>query len=328
MTPPPSISPYVRMVLATLLFACMGVCVKLASAHFGTAAVVSARGLVGAVMMAAIAWGSQTQLRTNVPLLHVKRGLAGVTALSLWFYCISHLPLATAVTLNYMSSVWMAVYVLLGAMLASLRQGVNPGSSGASKPGGTSRLDPKLLGAIIVGFMGVALVLRPTIGRDQIFAGLLGVASGMLSALAYMQVTALGRAGEPEVRVVFYFSLMGTVLGALTWLIPGQPNPTPADLIPAWAWASLIGVGAFATMAQLLMTQAYAQGSMLVNASLQYLGIVHASLFGILLFNEHLSLDGVLGMALIVGSGIVSTRLKSATPRATSATGPTQDAQP
>lgn len=289
----PRISPYAQMVLATLLFACMGVCVKLASAHFGTAAVVSARGLVGAIMMAAIAWGSGASLQTKVPMLHLKRGFAGVFALSLWFYCIGTLPLATAVTLNYMSSVWMAAYLLIRSGLL-----------------GGAKVDPRLIIAILVGFVGVGLVLHPTLARDQITAGLIGIFSGMLAAMAYVQVTALGRAGEPEVRVVFYFSLTGTVLGALTWLIPGQANHTALPEIPLGAWAALIGVGVFATIAQLLMTRAYAQGRMLVNASLQYLGIVHASVFGMLVFGEKLSLDGVIGMALIIGAGIVSTRLK------------------
>jgi drug/metabolite transporter (DMT)-like permease len=271
------ISPYIQMILATLLFACMGVCVKLASVRFGTAAVVSARGLVGAVMMAIIAWGTGSSLQTKVPWMHLKRGFAGVFALSLWFYCIGRLPLATAVTLNYMSSVWLAVYLLIRSGLL-----------------GGARVDRRLVLAIVVGFIGVGLVLHPTLAREQIVAGILGVISGMLAAMAYVQVTALGRAGEPEVRVVFYF----------------QGNPTPLAQMPWTAWAALIGVGAFATIAQLLMTRAYAQGRMLVNASLQYLGIVHASVFGMLLFGERLSADGLIGMLLIIGAGIVSTRLK------------------
>jgi drug/metabolite transporter (DMT)-like permease len=292
------------MVLATVLFACMGVCVKLASAHFGTAAVVGMRGLVGAVLMAAIAWGTGTSLRTSVPRLHVQRGVSGVFALSLWFYCIGHLPLATAVTLNYMSSVWMAVF-LIGQVAWARHQG---------REG--RRVDPRLVAAIAVGFAGVALVLHPTLARDQLGAGLVGLVSGMLAAVAYVQVTALGRAGEPEVRVVFHFSLMGTVLGAGLGVIEAWTQGTPhADAlahIPAMAWAELIGVGAFATLAQLLMTRAYARGSMLVNASLQYLGIVHASLLGMWLFQEHLGLDSVLGMLLIVGAGMAATRFKPA----------------
>jgi drug/metabolite transporter (DMT)-like permease len=284
------------MVMASLLFACMGVCVKLASAHFGTAAVVSARGLVGALIMAGIAWQTATPLRTQLPRLHAQRGFAGVLALSLWFYCIGHLPLATAVTLNYMSSVWIAVFLLLRAGLMR-----------------TTRVDLRLVGAIAVGFLGVALVLKPALAQDQLFAGLLGVASGMLAATAYVQVTALGRAGEPEVRVVFWFSVMGALLGALIWLIPGQGNPTSLHDIPWRAWIELIGVGVFATIAQLLMTRAYARGTMLVNASLQYLGIVHAFIFGIALFDDPLLPSAVAGALLIVLSGLYATWRNSAT---------------
>jgi S-adenosylmethionine uptake transporter len=240
-------------------------------------------------------------LRTRVPLLHVRRGLAGVFALSMWFYSMAQLPLATSVTLNYMSSVWMAVFLLLQAALL-----------------GGPRIDRRLIVAIAVGFGGVALVLHPTLNEDQIWAGLIGLASGMLSAMAYLQVTALGKAGEPEIRVVFYFSLMGSLMGAATWLLlPGQINPTPLAEIPTASWLALFGVGVFATVAQLLMTRAYARGSTLVNANLQYLGIVHAGLLGTVLFGETLGLDALLGMALIVGSGMVAARLKPAAPAAT-----------
>ena len=86
-------------------------------------------------------------------------------------------------------------------------------------------------------------------------------------------------------------------------LAPSGPGDTPA-----LAWLGLIGVGAFATLAQLLMTRAYATGRALVNANLQYLGIVHAALFGMLLFGEAVGLDGVLGMVLIVVAGMAATR--------------------
>lgn len=282
------------MVTATVLFALMGVCVKLASAWFGTPVIVVMRGLVGALVMAAIALAQGSELRTTVPLMHLKRGLAGTFALGLWFYTMAHLPLSTAVTLNYMSSVWMAVFLVAASVLFGHR-----------------RADMRLVAAALVGFAGVALVLQPTIERDQWAAGLIGVASGMLSALAYLQVGALGRAGEPSVRVVFYFSLTGTVVGLLACAIWGieRPGSAPGPL-PARAWLELLGVGGFATLAQLAMTRAYARGRALVNANLQYLGIVHAFVFGILLFDEQLNLVAVLGVALIVAAGVVSTRLQ------------------
>ena len=294
-------SPFTQMVMATLLFAAMGTCVKLASVHAGTAWVVGMRGGVGAVVMGVIAWASSASLATRVPGLHLKRGLSGVIALSMWFYCMGRLPLATAVTLNYMSSVWMAVFMVLRARFGA--------GAGQHKP-----VDKRVLAAVAMGFAGVVMVLHPTIGRDQWLAGVIGVVSGMLSAMAYVQVTELGKAGEPEVRVVFYFSLTGTVMGLLMGVaatgVPSLSSHVPVATWPALTWVWLLGIGLFATLAQLLMTRAYARGPMLVMANLQYLGIVHASLIGVGLFGEVLHWDALLGMALITASGIWSTRLR------------------
>ncbi|RZI80627.1 MAG: DMT family transporter [Rubrivivax sp.] len=284
------------MVIATLLFAAMGVCVKKASVEVSTGEVVFFRGLVGAVMMALLAWGQRLSLATSVPQLHLWRGFAGVTALSLWFYAIGHLPLSTAVTLNYMSSVWMAVFLGLRVLWRQWR----------GRPG--KPIPPSLLLAIAVGFVGVALVLRPTLQRDQWFEGLLGVASGMLSAWAYLQVASLGRAGEPEHRVVFYFSLFGTVAGLLISAAMAGTGHAVWRQPSAMGWVWLVGIGGFATLAQLAMTRAYARGQALVMASLQYLGIAHAFVLGVWLFDDPVSLLSLVGMALIVLAGVAATR--------------------
>ena len=189
------------MLAASFLFATMGVCVKLASAYYAAGEIVFYRALMGALMMGFLARSRGISLRTAVPGMHFWRSLSGVTALSLWFYSIGGLPLPTAMTLNYMSSVWMALFLIGGAVLL-----------------GAARIDARLVAAVLLGFAGVALVLRPTVAQNQTWAGLAGLLSGLLSALAYLQITALGRAGEPEPRIVFYFSCGGMVAGALTML--------------------------------------------------------------------------------------------------------------
>jgi drug/metabolite transporter (DMT)-like permease len=287
------------MVLATVLFAAMGLCVKKASAEVTTAEVVFFRGLVGALIMGALAWARRLPLRTDVPRQHLWRGIAGVSALSLWFYAIGHLPLATAVTLNYMSSVWMAVFLML-------RQGWRRWQRTDHHP-----IAPTLLGAVLLGFVGVALVLRPTLQRDQWLEGAVGLLSGMLSAWAYLQVAALGRSGEPEHRVVFYFSVFGTLVGVVL-MATARIGATQAWLSPSpigWAW--LLGIGVFATLAQLAMTRAYAQGQPLAMASLQYLGIVHAFILGIWFFQEPVYTLSIVGTVLIVAAGVAANRLGS-----------------
>ena len=277
--------------LASFLFATMGVCVKLASAQYPTGEIVFYRGMIGALFIAAMTRVRGGSLATRVPAMHFWRSLSGVSALCLWFYALGHLPLATAVTLNYMSSVWMALFLIGGAVVVGAQGG--------------PRIDGRLVATVLIGFAGVALVLRPTLEQNQLWAGLVGLLSGMLSAMAYLQVTALGRAGEPEYRVVFYFSLGGITAGLASTLWTGFHAHT-------WKGAGLLlATGLLATTAQILMTRAYAIGRTLSNASLQYLGIVFSFLYGVVLFDDPVTWMALAGMLLIVGAGLAATLLRS-----------------
>ena len=287
------------MVTASFLFATMGVCVKLASSDYAAGEIVFYRGLTGALMMLALTRWHGGTLRTRVASMHFWRSLAGVTALSLWFYSIGKLPLATAMTLNYMSSVWMALFLVGGAVAL-----------------GSARIDGRLIGTVLLGFAGVAMILRPTIDEQQLWYGLIGLISGIVSATAYLQVTALGRAGEPEYRIVFYFSLGGIGAGAITLLLNGAH---------AHSWrgaALLLAVGVLATLAQLMMTRAYSTGRTLVNASLQYLGIAFSFAYGVLLFDDRVTAMALGGMALIVTAGLCATLLRSRSAPADTANAP------
>src|SRR3990167_6164671 len=105
------------MVLGSFLFATMGVGIKVASSSFGTAELVFYRGVVSVAFMLVMLRSRGTTLRTPVPMMHAWRALVGVVSLTAWFYAIAHLPLATAMTLNYMSGVWVAAFLVGGALL-------------------------------------------------------------------------------------------------------------------------------------------------------------------------------------------------------------------
>lgn len=282
------ISPAWLMVLASFLFASMGVCVKLASAGYSPGEIIFYRGLIGASLISMLARSRRVSLATRVPATHFWRSLTGVVAMFLWFYALGNLPLATAMTLNYMSSVWMALFLLGGAAML-----------------GAARVDGRLIGTVLLGFAGVALILRPTIEHDQLWHGLIGLLSGMISATAYLQVTALARAGEPEVRIVFYFSLGSALFGLLTTIYTGMHQHSLRGA------ALLLAVGGLATVAQLLMTRAYSTGRTLVIASLQYLGIAFSFGYGVLLFADRVTWMALAGMILIVGAGLAATLLRS-----------------
>lgn len=280
------------MLLASLLFASMGVCIKFASEHFNSFEIVCYRGMVGVLFLVLMTRVRGISLRTRLPAMHLWRSVVGTVSLTGWFYAIGVLPLATAMTLNYMSSVWIATFLLGGALLVQ----------GRNAP---IRQQAPLFLTVLAGFGGVALMLRPTLNPDQIVGAFVGLLSGIFAALAYLQVAALSRAGEPESRTVFYFSIGAVLAGALGMLFVGA-SP--------WHWPSalwLLPIGLLAVLGQLCMTRAYASGSTLLAANLQYSGIVFAGLFGIFIFGDLLPLMGWLGMGLIIASGITATVLRT-----------------
>lgn len=279
------------MILASLFFASMSVCIKFASAHFNTVELVCYRGLVGIVFMAALCRAQGVSLGTRVPMMHVWRSIVGVLSLSAWFYAIAHLPLATAMTLNYMSGVWVAAFLVGGTLVVGRLSDIG-------------RQGPIVL-TVLAGFAGVVMMLRPTLEQNQLYAGLIGLLSGLGAAFAYMQVAALGRVGEPEARTVLYFSVGAVVAGAGGMLFAGAS---------AWTWPEalwLLPIGVLAALGQLCMTRAYSHGATLVVANLQYSGIVFAALFGLFLFGDQIPLIGWAGMALIIASGIAATALRA-----------------
>lgn len=281
------------MLFATFMFSIMSVCVKLVSDSYSTAEVVMYRSLTGAVVIGFLALARGYSFRTRYPLQHLWRGAVGTTAFGLWFFATSILPIATAMTLNYMSPIWIAA-ILFGIGLVR----------------GKLRFEWRFALAILASFIGVALLLRPTIHADQLTVGLIGLISGMLAALAYLQVRHLGQLGEPEYRVVFYFCVTGTIGAAVACVInaylPGSDGVIwHAHDLQGFSLLMIIGVTA--AVGQMAMTRAYHVGKTLVVANLQYSGIVFSTMWGILIWNDALGWSGWTGIAIIIASGVAAT---------------------
>lgn len=281
------------MLFASFVFAIMGVCVKLASSLYSTSEIVMYRGVVGVSFMFLLIKLQGGSLRTTLPWHHLWRGTIGVIALWLWFYAIDALPLAMAMTLNYMSPIWIAA-ILFGIGWWQGKSGVEWG----------------LVAAIGMSFIGVTMLLQPSMHANQWAGGVIALVSGMLAALAYLQVRHLGQLGEPEYRVVFYFSVTGLVAGLLGSLV--TPLLAPATTV-VWHPHTLKGallllaIGLSATAAQMAMTRAYRLGKTLVTANLQYTGIVFSSIWGIVIWGDVLGWLGWLGVGVILVSGIAAT---------------------
>jgi S-adenosylmethionine uptake transporter len=125
--------------------------------------------------------------------------------------------------------------------------------------------------------------------------------------MAVMQVTALSKAGEPETRTVFYFSV-GILLTGLIGVCLTGFTPLHSAHWQSTAW--LIPIGVLASIGQWCMTRALSRGAALLVVNLQYVGIVFGSLYGLLLFGDRIELTSWAGIVLIVASGIAATVLR------------------
>ncbi len=271
------------MLVAAFFFAIMGVLVKIGAQKFTTPELVFYRSFFGFLFIFAFTKCRHLPLATPLLGRQLSRGMVGFVSLLLFFYAISALPLATAVTLNYTSPLFMAMFApfLLHERPRKL-----------------------LIAAIILGFIGVALLLRPSLHADELVSGGLGLLSGVLAGVVYINVTQLARTGEPDWRTVFYFTLVSTI-GSGLWMLLHHFTPLTWQDLPL-----LLGTGVSATIAQLAMTRAYRTGNPVVVGSLAYATVVLASLFGIVLWSETLSPDRWLAVGIIMLSGIISVCVK------------------
>jgi S-adenosylmethionine uptake transporter len=272
------------MLVASALFAVMAACVKLAAAYYSIAELVLYRSAIGVLALFVYARAAGLSIGTPVAGVHLRRAVAGVAALALWFYSISGLPMGTAMTLNFASTLFLTAFTVAAALWARRH---------------VAWMQAFSVGA---GFIGVILVLQPSFGAGQEWPALAGLLSGLLSAVAYWHVKHLGSIGEPEWRTVFYFSLSGVLLGLAGAVAGGITTRHSVEGV-----LLVLGVGLFALLGQLAMTRAYGRGRTLLAANLQFSAIVFAAMIGLTLFSERIAPAGWIGIAVIIASGIAAT---------------------
>lgn len=239
------------MLVASLLFALMAAFARMGASDFSALELVFYRSAFGAAVIALWVWAQGFTLRTPLVRAHFMRSFLGTFALTIWFYAISKLPLGTAMTLNYTSPLYMALIVIFLAV----KNGESFSRASAA--------------AVVLGFFGVTLVLKPELSPGQTFPALVGLTSGFFAALAYFQIRQLSRMQEPEWRIVFYFTLFGTIAGLIACYVVegGLHMPNAQGLV------GILGMGLCATLGQICTTRSYAYGNMLLSSCLGFSAI-------------------------------------------------------
>jgi drug/metabolite transporter (DMT)-like permease len=267
------------MVGAALLFAAMGLAVKVAAAELPNSVVVFFRSAFG--LLALLPWAGRllrAGLGTTRPLEHVVRGLAGLGAMYCFFYALGRLPLAEAVLLNYSLPLFMPLVERWWL----------------DEP-----FPSRLWAPLVVGFLGIALVLRPGPGVFRP-AALVALAAALFASLAQVGVRRLTATDPPE-RIVLYFALISTAASALPLLSSWRPPR-------AGLWPTLVATGVLATGAQLLLTRAYSHARASRVGPFIYTSVVFAGALDWMFHGVVPNLLSLAGTAFVTLAGIMALR--------------------
>ena len=267
------------MLLATFWFALMNVMVK-NLAHLPTSELVFFRcGVATCIGFIALHRAKVDWLGSNRTLL-LLRGLFGTIALYAFFYTVQHMPLGTAVTLQYLSPIFTTIFAIV-----LLNEHVRP--------------IQWLWFAI--SFCGILVIKGVDTGISWALLGV-GIFSAVFSALAYNMVRTMREKEHPLV-VVLHFQLLGAIVGGIVSVFNWK-QPIGMD----WIWILLLGI--LTQLGQENLTRSLQLENMAKVTILNYLGVGYAILFGWMFFNETHVFAEFMGMLLVV-AGIVLNLITS-----------------
>ncbi len=282
------------MLLASFFFAVMGAFAKLSSDSMSSLEVVFFRNVFG---VALVGYAVLRKPMTHVggrPFLLFFRGFMGFVALLAFFYNIAHIPLGDAMTFSKTSPIFTALFAWLFLQ---------------------ERLSKSGWLAIFIGFIGIIFITKPS-GLMLSKTDLLGIFSGIGAALAYTSVRELKKYYDTR-AIVLSFMTVGTI-GPMLLLtlsvyvdVPELDFMLGAFVVPSGiVWLYVAGMGLFATLAQLYMTKAYGESQAGIVGAVSYTNIVFSIGVGLLLGDALPNFITLLGIILIIVSGILVVKRK------------------
>lgn len=198
----------------------------------------------------------KVSLKTNHLKLQLARGVCGVLYFAGLFLAVKYIPVADAILLRSTSPIWTPIMILL-----AMHQRIN-------KP---------IILAIILGFIGIALVLHPTlVGINMGY--LIGLSSGVFIALSGILTRELQTLDEPLSVTLFYSFLIPSVALAPIAFLEWPTYVTSKEMM----LLTFIGLGTYALL--LLFVSAFRYASAVVLMPMTYFGVVIAGIYDWLLW--------------------------------------------
>lgn len=286
------------MASAVALLTLLDVGVKWLTGDYPVPQIAFVRYAVGLMLAVSVALrtGGLATLRTRRPVGHLLRSTANLATMLLFYYALARMPLADVVAIAF-----AAPLIMTALSVPLLRE----------------RVGPRRWGAVVIGFGGVLLVLRPS-GEGIDSAAVLALASALCYALTIIASRRLSST-ESSHTILFYYSL--AVLAATGALMPWLwRTPTADD-----AWVFLL-VGVTGSVGQLLLNHAFRYGEVSLLAPLDYTGLLWAIVYGFLIWHDVPTWSMLIGAAVVVAANLYimhrETRLDRAGRRAEGSRGP------
>lgn len=263
------ISPVQSMLLAGIFFAMMNVSVKYIP-HIPAIEIVWYRSVFSLIFTAIVLGKKGIPIFGNNKANLITRGIVGSISLILFFYTLQRIPLASAVTMQYLSPIFTTI---LGIFILK------------------EKVRPIQFLYFAMAFSGVLIIQGFDPRVDALSAGM-GLISALAAGIAYNMIRKLKNAEHPLV-IVFYFPLVtmpvASILMYFDWAMP-----------VGWDWLILLWIGICTQSAQYFMTVAYQTGNLSRVSSLSYMGVLYALLFGFILFGETFPVASYIGMGLVL----------------------------
>ncbi|WP_339879410.1 DMT family transporter [uncultured Algoriphagus sp.] len=267
------------MLLAGIFFAMMNVSVKYIP-HIPAIEIIVFRSIFSLIFSYLVLKKQKVNVFGNNKKWLIIRGVVGSIGLISFFYTLQNIPLASAVTIQYLSPIFTTLF---GVYLLK------------------EKVKPIQFLFFAISFAGV-LLIQGVDARVDMFWGTVGIVSAIFSGLAYNVIRKLKNTEHPLV-IIFYFPLV-TLPFALIVSAFGWVNPV------GWDWAILLFIGICTQTAQYFLTIAYQNSDVSKVASLTYIGIVYALIFGFFFFEETFPAIVYVGMGLVLIGILLNMRVK------------------
>lgn len=262
---------------AVSLFAVMNMLVKFGAESHSVPQLLFFRNAMGLIPVLLLIWRSPQSwnlLKTRRHKGHFVRSFVGVVSMACFFWSFALLPLADATAIHFAAPL---ILTALSVFLLKEKVGIHRWA------------------AVIIGLGAVLFMLGPA-GDGNIHGSLVALSAAVLSAFAMIAIRKLGST-EHALTIVFYFTAYSTVFTGIAMMFAWQP----LDWHSLWL---LAGIGLFGGCGQVLLTYAYAHAPAAYVSPFNYLAIVYAAAFDMVMWGVVPDWHIVLGSSVVIGTGL------------------------